>query len=86
MSSSTSALTPDRTRGFLPSHDPLTRLPQPFDAWESTASGLPKLLASDHIRRTIEDLPPFPLDQISGTRERDEGTPGATVRRFDTGR
>src|ERR1700679_2852385 len=59
----------DPERGFLPSHDPLTRLPEAFDAWESTASGLPKLLASDHIRRSIEDLPPSPLDQIANERE-----------------
>lgn len=71
MSSSTSELTLDAQRGFLPSHDPLTRLPQPFDAWEHVASGLPKLLASDHIRRTIEDLPPFPVDQIADARERE---------------
>ncbi len=71
MSSSTSALTLDAKRGFLPSLDPLTRLPQPFDAWESVASGLPKLLASDHIRRTIEDLPPFPVDQIGDDRQRE---------------
>lgn len=59
----------DSKRGFLPSQDPLTRLPQAFDDWESTASGLPKLLASDHVRQTIERLPPFPLDRINNDRE-----------------
>jgi indoleamine 2,3-dioxygenase len=59
----------DPERGFLPSHDPLTRLPEAFDAWESTALGLPKLLASDHVRRSIENLPPFPLDRIANERE-----------------
>jgi indoleamine 2,3-dioxygenase len=44
-------------------------LPQPFDAWENVALGLPKLLASDHIRRTIEELPPFPSDPITDERE-----------------
>jgi len=68
---STAALSLDPQRGFLPSQDPLTRLSRPFDAWESVALGLPKLLASDHIRQTIEDLPPFPLDQISNERERE---------------
>lgn len=61
----------DSKRGFLPLQDPLTRLPQPFDEWEGVASGLPKLFASDHIRRTIEALPPFPLEAISGDRERE---------------
>jgi len=61
----------DPERGFLPSQDPLTRLPKAFDAWESIAFGLPKLLASDHVRRSIEDLSPFPLDQITNDRERE---------------
>jgi indoleamine 2,3-dioxygenase len=59
----------DPERGFLPSQDPLTRLPGAFDAWESTAAGLPKLLASDHVRRSIENLPPFPTDLIENDRE-----------------
>ena len=58
-------------RGFLPSQDPLQRLPQPFEAWEQFAVGLPKHLASDHIRRTIEQLPPFPVDRIADRRERE---------------
>jgi indoleamine 2,3-dioxygenase len=61
----------DPKRGFLPSQDSLTRLPIAFDAWENAAIGLPKLLASDHLRRTLEDLPPFPLDQITNDRERE---------------
>src|SRR5205823_13323804 len=71
MSSSTSARSLDPLRGFLPSQDPLTRLPQAFDAWESVALRLPKLLASDHIRRTIEELPPFPTGHIGNDRERE---------------
>ncbi|HEX4136579.1 MAG TPA: hypothetical protein VHY84_18345 [Bryobacteraceae bacterium] len=59
----------DPERGFLPSQDPLNFLPKAFDAWEGVASGLPKLLASDHIRRSIEDLPPFPLDRIATDQE-----------------
>ena len=49
-------------RGFLPPQDPLRHLPKAFDAWESTASVLPKLFASDRLRKTLEDLPPFPLE------------------------
>jgi indoleamine 2,3-dioxygenase len=61
----------DSERGFLPSQDPLTRLPDSFDEWENTASSLPKLLASDHLRRRIEDLPPFSLEAIATDRERE---------------
>ncbi len=58
-------------RGFLPLQDPLSRLPRAFDDWESVAFGLPKLLASDHLRRSLEDLPPFPVDQIASDAERE---------------
>ncbi len=58
-------------RGFLPLEDPLIRLPKPFDEWETVASNLPKLFASDHIRRTLGELPPFPLEAISNDRERE---------------
>src|SRR5215510_14297423 len=61
----------DSKRGFLPLQDPLTRLPQAFDAWEDAATTLPKLFASDHTRRTLEALPPFPLDEITQDRERE---------------
>ena len=71
MLSSISAPELSHERGFLPRQDPLSRLPQPFDAWESVASTLPKLFASDHLRRTLEGLPPFPLEALSTDRERE---------------
>jgi indoleamine 2,3-dioxygenase len=58
-------------RGFLPLQDPLIRLPTPFDAWEDVASDLPKYLASDHVRRTLEELPAFPIDLLGNERERE---------------
>jgi indoleamine 2,3-dioxygenase len=58
-------------RGFLPLQDPLKRLPKAFDAWEELAQRLPKLLASDQVRATIADLPPFPADAINDSRERE---------------
>src|SRR2546428_12576349 len=58
-------------RGFLPLLDPLARLPKAFDAWETAALRLPKLLASDQVRRTIADLPPFPVEAIDDCRERE---------------
>jgi indoleamine 2,3-dioxygenase len=69
MSTPLAALHPER--GFLPVEDPLARLPHPFDDWESVAIQLPKLLVSDHIRRTLEQLPPFPSGQIVTGRERE---------------
>jgi indoleamine 2,3-dioxygenase len=67
----TSVIAPDvsHERGFLPLTDPLRNLPQSFDVWESTALGLPKLFASDHLRRTLETLPPFPVHAIGNERE-----------------
>jgi len=69
----TSVVAPElsQARGFLPETDPLQRLPHPFEVWESTALGLPKLFASDHLRRTLENLPPFPLEAIGSDRERE---------------
>jgi len=80
-------------RGFLPLLDPLARLPKAFDAWETAALRLPKLLASDQVRRTIADLPPFPVEAISDCRERERAMvllsyllcPGTRLRRVWAG-
>src|SRR5437588_4245893 len=71
MSTSIAAFELSHERGFLPLHDPLPRLPRAFDAWETVALDLPKLLISDQVRRTIADLPPFPVEAISDSRERE---------------
>jgi indoleamine 2,3-dioxygenase len=69
----TSIAVPDlnHERGFLPLQDPLKRLPSAFDAWEELSLRLPKLLASDQVRATIADLPPFPFEAINDSRERE---------------
>jgi indoleamine 2,3-dioxygenase len=69
----TSIAVPDlnRERGFLPLQDPLIRLPKDFNAWEDLSQRLPKLLASDQVRSTIADLPPFPANLINDPRERE---------------
>src|ERR1700733_9303636 len=59
----------NRDRGFLPLQDPLTRLPNAFDAWEEVAHQLPKLLASDQLHHTIRNLPIFPFDEVHDRRE-----------------
>jgi indoleamine 2,3-dioxygenase len=69
MTESNAATEVSRDRGFLPEADPLTHLPGPFRAWEAAASELPKLLVSDHLHRTIRNLPPFPLDSLDAPRE-----------------
>jgi indoleamine 2,3-dioxygenase len=69
MSTSIAAPRLDSRRGFLPPQDPLRRLPGAFDAWEEVARNLPKLLVSGHPRRSIEDLPPFPLHALEAERE-----------------
>lgn len=71
MSTSIAAFELSPERGFLPRHDPLTRLPKAFDAWESVALCLPKLLVSDQVHRTIADLPPFPIGAMNDDRERE---------------
>jgi indoleamine 2,3-dioxygenase len=71
MSTPTAAPKFNSQRGFLPCQDPLARLPQAFHAWEDVASELPKLLVSDHLRRAIEQLPPFPVQLLTSERERE---------------
>jgi indoleamine 2,3-dioxygenase len=59
----------DPARGFLPSADPLPRLPSAFDAWEEAATHLPKLLVSDRVRSFLERLPAFDAARLNGDRE-----------------
>jgi indoleamine 2,3-dioxygenase len=68
---SIAALEISHERGFLPLQDPLNRLSGPFDPWENAAQLLPKLLVSDRLRRTIADLPPFPIELVNDDRERE---------------
>lgn len=57
------------TTGFLPPHDPLQTLPEPFSAWEKVAKSLPKLLLSDRFRATVEALPEFPTAKLKTDEE-----------------
>jgi indoleamine 2,3-dioxygenase len=47
----------DSQRGFLPTPDPLDRLPAAFTCWEEIAHDLPKLLVAGTLRRSLEQLP-----------------------------
>jgi indoleamine 2,3-dioxygenase len=44
-------------RGFLPSDDPLDRLPAELAPWDEIAGDLPKLLAASRCRAALERLP-----------------------------
>jgi indoleamine 2,3-dioxygenase len=55
--------------GFLPKLDPLEKLPKSFSAWENIARELPKLLVSKFVRKTIQDLPLFPIENLKNIRQ-----------------
>ena len=62
---------PDRdfSRGFLPTPDPLIRLPEPCGEWEAVAQDLSKLALNTALRPTLERLPPFRLAALRTERE-----------------
>jgi indoleamine 2,3-dioxygenase len=46
----------DAMRGFLPTRDPLERLPIAYEAWEAIAPEIPSLLATRRLRPAMEGL------------------------------
>ena len=62
----------DKEVGFLPCVDPVTRLPERYDAWESIAHDLPNLISEGDFRKRIDTLPiiEFTDDLDSATCER----------------
>lgn len=59
----------DLTNGFLPAVDPLKQLPLEFKVWEEAAKNLPKLLLSNSLRYTREQLPEFPIKKLKTVAE-----------------
>ncbi len=59
----------DPERGFLPSPDPLDRLPADFTPWEEIGRDLPKLLAAGQIRTALERLPVLDSTQLCDERQ-----------------
>jgi indoleamine 2,3-dioxygenase len=59
----------DPERGFLPGADPLERLPQEFEAWETIAQDLPKFLISGKVRSFIGQLPILDPSRLRENRE-----------------
>jgi len=67
MTSAQTSFNPEQ--GFLPSADPLTKLPADFNAWEAVASQLPKLLLSGQLHGLLTALPPFPIKKLHRSAE-----------------
>ena len=59
----------DPDRGFLPSADPIERLPSDFQVWEDTARELPKLLAAGRIRPVLRDMPVLNINGLKDDPE-----------------
>jgi indoleamine 2,3-dioxygenase len=58
------------SRGFLPHHDPIHKLPKAeFVAWEHVAQNLPKFLSGLSVRKTVNSLPEFPVTLLSSDSE-----------------
>ena len=56
-------------RGFLPSPDPLDRLPEEFESWEAMAHDLPKYLMTGKVRTLIGALPLVDTAELNDGRE-----------------
>jgi len=56
----------DPVRGFLPREDPLCRLPDDFALWDEVGSELPKLLATQQVKTTLDRLPILDPSSLSG--------------------
>src|SRR5437899_2480512 len=60
----------DGDRGFLPTPDPLDRLPNDFSPWEEIGRELPKLLMTGKVRNFIKDMPLLDATRLCDDRER----------------
>jgi indoleamine 2,3-dioxygenase len=56
----------DPVRGFLPTRDPLTSLPAPYDAWDCLAAKLPLLTMTGRTKISLQALPVLDADGLSG--------------------
>jgi len=59
----------DPVRGFLPSRDPLARLPAAFDGWEAVVSQVSELLLAGRLGEALEQLPEVDLAILGGCDE-----------------
>lgn len=66
--------------GFLPSTEPLQRLPQPeYQAWEALVDAIPALLAAGQARKPVEELPVIPVGECAVSWSRGDGRAGPLV-------
>lgn len=61
----------DPVTGFLPSRDPLLKLPSRYDAWEQCVAELPAYLISGHVRHYISQLPLIDVSVMDNADELD---------------
>ncbi len=61
----------DPERGFLPSRDPLEKLPKVYEIWDQIGAEIPALLMTGKLRPTLERLDPLDLNGLRGNRERE---------------
>jgi indoleamine 2,3-dioxygenase len=60
----------DPEHGFLPSPDPLVRLPPYFEPWEAMARDLPKFLVTGRVRSFVSSLPLLDTTGLTDDGER----------------
>lgn len=56
----------DPVRGFLPSQDPLERLPEAFALWDEIAYDLPKILTAGKARLMLQSMPVLHAAELEG--------------------
>jgi len=54
----------DLSSGFLPTRDPIDRLPPAFAPWEELALGLPKIIPTGKLRDHVNALPAFDVAKL----------------------
>ncbi len=54
----------DEKRGFLPSYNPLRKLPDKYKAWDECIKHLPKYLISGHVRKHLDLLPTLSIEEL----------------------
>ena len=59
----------DPVRGFLPTQDPLEKLPSAYEIWDQIGSEISALLMTNKLRPTLERLAPLSLNGLKGQRE-----------------
>ncbi|CAM9503569.1 unnamed protein product [Choristocarpus tenellus] len=61
----------DPVRGFLPSKDPLLRLPQQeLQPWEDLVNAIPELLVAGQASKVLDDLTVLPVGLLQNKEER----------------